>query len=341
MGIKKSLFIFFLLLFLEGIVFAQDAVAASGPDSDLLFFRRLAWGQAQYAVRYTVVLEQKRGNLDAYAEVLRKNTDETSIDVNVPPGEYRFQVMSFNVLGHLDTRSEWDYFVVRNPITLQTPKSGVSLSNNPLSPSPVTWSTELPIKNSRVIFSREPDPAKDPRAVVRYVDEGTTTINLPSLAEGIWYWTVFGEIPDGRVVSAVAPLWFTLVPLPPLSAPQYIQPGSNEVITLDQLMAKRKITFEWEQVPEANAYIFSLYGISDKQALLFSTSPGSETSVDLTDLTILTMDNYIWQVEAVLVSRSGTIERRGTIQQQSFEINIQRSDTLRAKNPGTSYGFSP
>jgi len=372
MEIKKSLFIFFLLFFLEGIVFAQgnvidsrnnstpqtveiisgenvsiigtpgegeSSIRLSETDGDLFFFRRLAWDRAQYAVRYTIIMEQKRGVLDAYTEVLRRNTEQTFINVTVPPGEYRFLVMSFNVLGLLDTQSEWSYFVVRNPITLQLPRSGISLSNNPLAPSPVIWSTELPLQNSRVIFSREPEPAKDPRAIVQYIDQGITTINLPPLGEGIWYWTVLGETPEGVSVSAVAPFWFTLLSLPLLPSPQYLKPGYNEVITLDQLMAERKITFEWEKVPEANAYIFSLFGISDKQDLLLSSSPSLETSYALTDLTILTTDDYIWQVEAVLVSRNGAIERRGIIQQQSFVLYIHRSDTLRTRNPGTRYGF--
>jgi len=353
MDIKKTFYIFFLLSFLEVIVLAQsqdisiyDSSAEgdsskklSKTDGTLSSLQRLAWDEARYAVRYTVVLEQKRENSGAYTEVLRSDTDQIYIDVTVPPGEYRYMVMSYNVLGLPDTQSEWDYFTVHNPITLVQPRSGVSLSNNPLSPSPVMWSTEIPVQNSRIIFSRDPDPTKDPHAIVQYVTQGTTTINIPSLGEGIWYWTVLGETADGLSVSATAPSWFTLLSLPPLSSPQYIRPNDNEVITLNQLMTERKIVFQWGEVPEANAYIFSLYGISDKQDLLFTSPLISETSFELTDLAILTTEDYIWHVEAVLVSRNGTIERRGIIQQQPFKVYINRSDTLRVRNLGTKYGL--
>ena len=106
-------------------------------------------------------------------------------------------------------------------------------------------------------------------------------------------------------------------------------------------MAERKITFEWKQVPDANAYIFSLYGNSGKQDVPVFSSPGPipGTSFELTDLTILNMDDYTWQVEAVRVSRNGTIERRGIIQRQSFAVNIQRSDSLRTRNPGNTFGL--
>jgi hypothetical protein len=166
-----------------------------------------------------------------------------------------------------------------------------------------------------------------------------TTINLPSLGEGIWYWTVRGETPHGHSISATEPSWFTLLSQPPLSSPKYIKPDYNEMITLDRLMADRRITFQWEQVPEANAYIFTLYGITDKQELLLSSSPGPETAFELIDLTILSMDNYNWQVEAVSVTRNGTIERRGIIQQYSFMLDILRSNTLRTRSQGSMYGY--
>ncbi|MCL2833829.1 MAG: hypothetical protein FWD78_11720 [Treponema sp.] len=367
MEIKKIRFVLFMLFFLGVIAFmyagidesdnnpvsgtgsstnspadvaaSEAPIKLSGKDGDLFFIRQLYWDKAEYAVRYTVTLEQKSDNLDAYIEVLRKNTEQTSIDITVPPGEYRFQVSSINILGMLDTQSDWNYFTVRNPITLMEPGSGAAFSNNPVSPSPVVWVTELPLQNSRVIFSRDPEPAKDPNAIIQYVAQGVNTISMPALGEGIWYWTVFGETPDGISVSAASPLWFRLLSLPLLSSPHYVRPGHDEVITLNQLMAERKITFEWEQVPDANAYIFSLYGYSGKPVLLAFSSPSPATSYVLTDLTILNMDSYFWQVEAVTASRNGTVERRGIIQQQAFEIQVQRSDSLRATNLGTIYGF--
>jgi len=338
MKMKKIYFILFLLFLPAGIVFAQADVKILESSNDLFFSRQLVWDKARYAVRYTVVLEQKNEALDTYIEVLRRNTDQTYIDITVSPGEYRFLVISYNILGLLDTQSEWSYFTIRNPITLLQPRSGIALSNNPMSPSSVTWSTGLPLHNLRVVFSRESEPAKDPRAIIQYVAQDITTANIPPLGEGIWYWTIFGETSDGKNVSAAAPLWFTLLSQPLLSPPRCIRPSYNEVITLQQLTLTRKITFEWEKVPEANAYIFSLYGNSDKQDLLILSSPIPETSFELTDLSILNMDDYVWQVEAVLVSRNGAIERRGIIQQQSFEVSIQRSDTLQLRNPGTTYG---
>ena len=341
MRMKKIGALFLLLIIMGGGVFAQSnntVGTMSNAGNDPSFSQRLVWNAATYAVRYTTILEQKNEVMGTFSEILRRNTEQTYIDVTVSPGEYRFLVISYNILGLVDTQSEWSYFFIRNPITLLQPRSGISLVNNPLSPSVVSWLTEVNLQNPRVIYSRDPDPAKDSRAIVQYVAHGATAMNMPPLGEGIWYWTVFGETLDGKNMSAAAPFWFTLVSQPLLSSPRYIRPSINEVISLRQLTTDRKIVFEWNEVPEANAYIFSLYGKSDKQDLLVLSSPIPETTFELTDLSVLNMDNYIWQVEAVLVSRNGSIERRGVLQQQSFEVYIQHSNTLHLRNPGTTYG---
>jgi len=133
MGIRKACLIISLLSFIGSTAFSQNEAADSSKDtvpiyaspvegeasfrlseteSSVLFLQRLKWEEAQYAVSYHVILERKRENLDAYAEVLRRNVSEPFMDVSVPAGEYRFRVMSFNILGLLDSQSEWEYFVV-------------------------------------------------------------------------------------------------------------------------------------------------------------------------------------------------------------------------------------
>ena len=133
MDIRKAFLVIFMLCFFGNIVFSQDEAADGSKDSvsiyaspvegepsfrlsetesSVLFLQRLKWEEAQYAVSYHVILERKRENLDAYAEVLRRNVSDPFMDVSVPAGEYRFRVMSFNILGLLDSQSDWEYFVV-------------------------------------------------------------------------------------------------------------------------------------------------------------------------------------------------------------------------------------
>ena len=134
MGIKSTLVIFCLLCFFGAMIPAQDFYddseeagingdaqdegepnfRLSDTDAGLLFVQRLTWEEAQYAVRYHVILERKRETTGQYTEVLRRNLDaaETYVDISVPAGEYRFKVFSFNILGLLDSESDWEYFEV-------------------------------------------------------------------------------------------------------------------------------------------------------------------------------------------------------------------------------------
>jgi len=83
-------------------------------DSGTFFLQRLSWEKAQYAVRYLVILERKNEGTDNWTEVLRRNvsSDSIFIDVSVPAGEYRYRVLSFNILNQLDNQTSWENFTV-------------------------------------------------------------------------------------------------------------------------------------------------------------------------------------------------------------------------------------
>ena len=271
-----------------------------------------------------------QANIDSWGGIIRKHGLITSHYFSIGPGSAP-SVPGF-VRGVIKSGA------VNAPITLLAPWTGSSFINSRLSPHTVRWSVNDNFINTRVIFSRDQDPVADPQAVIQYVDEGETSINLPDLGEGVWYWIVQGETHGGQGFSAASPSWFTIQPQSPLDSPAYIQPVREAVFTLEQLTAERRITFIWEEVSDADAYIFSLFD-AEKNKLLFSASPIPDTSFELTDLALLTADDYNWQVEAVSLTRNGTIERRGIIQQSSFEVKITHSENLRATSQGTAYGY--
>ena len=130
MSVNKVIFLVPVLLMLCAGGFAQD-LSEPGPtdgspvegkpsfrlsdsDSGKLFFQRLSWEAAEFAFTYTVYLERKREALDTFIEVLRNEVPAANafLDISVPPGEYRFRVQSKNILGMLDSETEWDYFSI-------------------------------------------------------------------------------------------------------------------------------------------------------------------------------------------------------------------------------------
>ena len=84
------------------------------PRSPALFVHHLEWYPAEYSSSYVVILEQKRG--EQFIEVLRRTVNETFLDISVPAGEYRYRVLGYNILGRLDSTSEWEYVTVLQAI---------------------------------------------------------------------------------------------------------------------------------------------------------------------------------------------------------------------------------
>ena len=92
----------------------QETAPASLELADqrgpMLFVHRLEWSQAEFSAYYVVILEQKRG--EQYIEVLRRTIYDNFLDVSVPAGEYRYRLLSYNILGRLDTTTEWEYIII-------------------------------------------------------------------------------------------------------------------------------------------------------------------------------------------------------------------------------------
>ena len=127
--LKKTLLI--LILLLAGlVVFAQEtpgpdfatplppntepSFRLSDADSGALFLQRLAWESARYAIRYVVILERKNEATGVWVEVLKRNVsaDLSYIDVSVPAGQFRYRVLSYNILDQLDNQTDWEEFTV-------------------------------------------------------------------------------------------------------------------------------------------------------------------------------------------------------------------------------------
>jgi len=75
------------------------------------FVQRLAWTGGEYALRYEVVIEREVGRTNI--TYLREFTQVSFIEVSLPPGYYRFQVISYDILDRPEEVSEWKYVEVR------------------------------------------------------------------------------------------------------------------------------------------------------------------------------------------------------------------------------------
>jgi len=78
------------------------------------FFQRLAWSGGEYALRYEVVIE--RSVEGRYIAHLRDFTTSLFIIVSLPPGEYRFRVIPYDILDRPGEGSRWVNLDVRHAV---------------------------------------------------------------------------------------------------------------------------------------------------------------------------------------------------------------------------------
>ncbi|MDR3171958.1 MAG: hypothetical protein LBU17_10085 [Treponema sp.] len=117
--------------------------------------------------------------------------------------------------------AETGQFLLRipRPVHLEYPPLGHTVTGLDAQrrPGMVWWSAEEALGTSRFILSRNPNPLEgEPVVEVR---DPSTSITLPKLSPGTYYWTIQAETVDGFAISAETPGSFQVLPVvvPPVS----------------------------------------------------------------------------------------------------------------------------
>jgi len=110
--LRRLLFVFLIFAGFAPSLRAQSAAYFIDKESgEPRFIQRLAWAGGEYALRYEVVIERERNG--TYVTHLREFTETPFIEVSLPPGEYRYQVSSYNILNKPEEVSRWKNIEVR------------------------------------------------------------------------------------------------------------------------------------------------------------------------------------------------------------------------------------
>jgi len=181
------------------------------------------------------------------------------------------------------------------------------------------WSSNDAVAKSRFVLSRNPNPLTG-KADIEILDPNRT-IRLDRLGEGVWYWTVEAQTPDGIDITAQTPHKLQILPIPLLPVPANRLPAEGQKIGIEELK-KVTMNFKWSAVAGANAYIFTLYqetGGTRKQI----TQVGPENRTSWTaDIKTLGRGNFVWQIEAVNLGKNNVIEQHGNTGVNNFVIDI-------------------
>ena len=124
--------------------------------------QRLTWTGDEYAMRYEVIIEKEEGG--EYANVLREFTEESFIEVSLPSGKYRCQVIPYDFLNQPVPVTEWMDFEVRPsfheiimvseiPSTDPEPEKATAYPNQFDLYLSASWISFLPIYNGNTASS--------------------------------------------------------------------------------------------------------------------------------------------------------------------------------------------
>ena len=103
-----------ILLFIAAFnALPQEANYRHYTDSsgNIVFAQKLTWQRYENIDHYRIEIEEI-SKTSRCAKVLDKTTEENSIEVKLPAGTYRYRISIYNVLGNLETKSDWKEFEI-------------------------------------------------------------------------------------------------------------------------------------------------------------------------------------------------------------------------------------
>lgn len=206
-------------------------------------------------------------------------------------------------------------------------------------PTVFRWSTTENIGKSRFVLSRRSNPAQG-RAEVEIMNPGRS-VDVGKIGEGVWYWTVEAQTPQGQLVVAQTPRQLIVQPVSLLPAPVNLQPPRGYSVGEQEIRQSREILFNWSAVRDANAYILTInMETPSGPRQVFQADVESGTSYTFKNFGLLDYEAvYVWQVEAVHFNSQGILEQRGHPGESSFVTNIPRPGRVTTEDTGVLYGF--
>jgi hypothetical protein len=106
---RKKVFFFSIFLFAAGTAYAQQSEQTIEffEKSDIL--QRISWPPEEDVLKYQLVIEKKdeTGPADSFTQVVDISTEETSVELSLAAGEYRYRVIVYDLLRRRRPVPEW------------------------------------------------------------------------------------------------------------------------------------------------------------------------------------------------------------------------------------------
>ena len=106
----KFIFLFIYIIFCSYLTAQESGYFVDYSESEPRFFQRIVWELEEHALEYEVLILVLDSS--GYNEYLREITEKRYIEVSLPPGNYRYGITPYDILGRKGDVSEWREFVV-------------------------------------------------------------------------------------------------------------------------------------------------------------------------------------------------------------------------------------
>lgn len=167
-------------------------------------------------------------------------------------------------------------------------------------------------------------------------DKAHSIIDVSSLGSGEYEWSINASL-AGYNLSSKEVRRFTVLPIPPLPAPDFIYKKMVEKIDVDYLRNNRMIHFEWQPVQDASYYVVQIKNEKTGQVVK-TVSNLKETSFDFYELEKLNIGKFSFKVRAVSMLNQSMEVRTGYDASYSFEIALPSFEEIDLKDE-EYYGY--
>lgn len=302
---------------------------------------RVSWKAEPGADYYNARVFDKDGKLVTEKPAVKGTFAEFAL----PPANYTVRVSSVASETERSSMRTSGFvslpFSVREPIplVLSSPSQSVSIDGLTAVRKPVvfTWEEGLDKASSYKLILKKRQAGGAMKTV--WTTEATKrTASVDRLPSGTYVWQVVASTPSGFPLDS-AERAFTVTEIPLLSKPVISEPEMNLLMDAKYLRKHRTLRFEWNDVPGANAYNFTLYkkGEDGKNVAVWSEKKVRSNFVRLKNLSILDTGDFVWNVSAYSYAKDGFEEQHSNITEGAFKIQFAPPSKIEASSPGIMY----
>ena len=174
--------------------------------------------------------------------------------------------------------------------------------------------------------------------IERIISNPKETETVKGLSSGTYSWSVLGNTMEGYPVNS-EPASFTITPVPPLEKPVLIEPEEGFLINASYLKKNRKISFDWNDVPDATDYTFALYLKGENGALTkIMEQSVVKSEIKIKNLKLFDIGKFEWHVTAYTHGTDGVTERKSRTARGNFKIKFELPKKVKITESGEQYG---